>query len=188
MGIHTAGILSHRASNAEWSKTDPFLTQVAMILLFTPTCWWIVVVDNLNIYALDVLLRGPIYKHYNDVIMRTMASQLTGVSIVCSTVGSGADQRKHQSSASLVFVWGIHRWPVNSPNKGLGPVLLTATWRCRKNFSQWECSFHWKLRCHWLEFLRQRQIAVVRHGPVTRKMFPSDDVIMKQFVIVCSTV
>ena len=49
--------------------------------------------------------------------MRTMASQLTGVSIVCSTVGSGADQRKHQSSASLAFVRGIHRWPVNSPHK-----------------------------------------------------------------------
>ena len=32
---------------------------------------------------------------YNDVIMSTMASQITGVSIVCSTVGSGADQRKH---------------------------------------------------------------------------------------------
>ena len=26
--------------------------------------------------------------------------------------------KKHQSSASLVFVWGIHRWPVNSPHKG----------------------------------------------------------------------
>ena len=46
-----------------------------------------------------------------------------------------------------------------------GPCLTTATWRCRKNFSQWERSFHWKLRCHWLEFLRQRQIAVVRQGP-----------------------
>ena len=46
-----------------------------------------------------------------------------------------------------------------------GPCLTTATWRCRKNFSQWECSFLWKLRCHWLEFLRQRQIAVVRQGP-----------------------
>ena len=32
---------------------------------------------------------------------------------------SGAGQRKHQSSASLAFVWGIHRWPVNSPHKGL---------------------------------------------------------------------
>ena len=40
--------------------------------------------------------------------MSTMASQITGVSIVCSTVGSGADQRKHQSSTSLAFVRGIH--------------------------------------------------------------------------------
>ena len=46
-----------------------------------------------------------------------------------------------------------------------GLCLTTATWRCRKNFSQWECSFHWKLRWNWLEFLRQHQIAVVRQGP-----------------------
>ena len=50
--------------------------------------------------------------------MSEMASQITGVSIVCSTVFSGADQRKHQSSASLAFVWGIHRWPVNATHKG----------------------------------------------------------------------
>ena len=55
--------------------------------------------------------------HYNDVIMSAMASQITGVSIVCSTVGSGADQGKHQRSTSLAFVWGIHRSPVNSPHK-----------------------------------------------------------------------
>ena len=64
--------------------------------------------------------------------MSEMASQITEVVIVCSIVGSGADQRKHQSFASLAFVQGIHRWPVNSPHK----------------------------------------------GPVTRKMFPFDDVIM----------
>ena len=57
-------------------------------------------------------------KHYSDVIMSAMASQLNGVPIVCSNVSSGADQRKHQSSASLAFVRGIHRWPVNSPHKG----------------------------------------------------------------------
>ena len=39
------------------------------------------------------------------------------LTIVYSTVFSGADHRKHQSSTSLVFVWGIHRWPVNSPHK-----------------------------------------------------------------------
>ena len=72
-------------------------------------------------------------KHYDDVIMSTIASQITSLTIVYSTIYSGVDQSKHQSSASLAFVWGIHRGPVNSPHK-------------------------------W---------------PVTRKMFPFDDVIMK---------
>ena len=57
--------------------------------------------------------------HYSDVKMSTMASQITGVSIVYLTISSGADQRKHQSFASLAFVRGIHRWPVNSHHKGL---------------------------------------------------------------------
>ena len=72
--------------------------------------------------------------HYSDVIMSAMASQITCVPIVYSAVCSGTDQRKHQSSASLALVRGIHRWPVNSPHK----------------------------------------------GPVTRKIFPFDDVIMLQ--------
>ena len=49
--------------------------------------------------------------------MCEMASQTTCVSIVCSTVSSGTDQRKHQISASLALVRGIHRWPVDSPQK-----------------------------------------------------------------------
>ena len=60
-------------------------------------------------------------QHYNDIIMSMMASQITSLTIVYSTVYSGSDQRKHQSSASLAFVRGIHRWPVNSPHKG--PVM-----------------------------------------------------------------
>ena len=55
---------------------------------------------------------------YYDVIMGAMASQITSLTIVYSTVYAGADQRKYQSSASLAFVMGIHRWPVNSPHKG----------------------------------------------------------------------
>ena len=58
------------------------------------------------------------YLHYSDVIMGPMVSQITSFTIVYSTVYSGADKRKHQSSASLAFVWGIHRSPVNSPHKG----------------------------------------------------------------------
>ena len=64
---------------------------------------------------------------YSDIIMSTMASQITCISIIYSTVCPGADQRKHLSPVSLTFVrhWpfvrGIHRWPVNSPHKG--PVM-----------------------------------------------------------------
>ena len=47
--------------------------------------------------------------HYSDVIMSAMAFQITGLTIVYSTVYSGADQRKHRSSASLAFVQGIQR-------------------------------------------------------------------------------
>ena len=54
---------------------------------------------------------------YTDVIMGEMVSQITSLTIVYSTVYSGADQRKHQSSASLAFVRGIYRGPVNSPHK-----------------------------------------------------------------------
>ena len=54
----------------------------------------------------------------SDVIMSAMASEITGVSVVYSTVCSGADHRKYQSPASLAFVRGIHRWLVDSLHKG----------------------------------------------------------------------
>ena len=55
--------------------------------------------------------------HYSDVIMSMMASQITSLMIVNLTFYSGTDQRKHQSSAPLAFVRGIHRWLVNSLHK-----------------------------------------------------------------------
>ena len=85
-------------------------------------------------YILSSPGEKPFPYHYSDVIMGVMASQITSLTIVHSTVYSDADQRKHQSSASLAFVRGIHQGPVNSPHK-------------------------------W---------------PVTRKMFPFDDVIMTE--------
>ena len=48
--------------------------------------------------------------HHTDVIMSAMASQITSLTTVYSTVDSGTDERKHQISASLAFVWVIHRW------------------------------------------------------------------------------
>ena len=64
--------------------------------------------------------------------MGAMASQITSLTIVYSTVNSGADQRKHKSPASLAFVLGIHRWPVNSrtngPLSGKCFHLITSSW------------------------------------------------------------
>ena len=61
--------------------------------------------------------------HYNDVVIGAMTSQISSLTIVCSTIYSCADQIKHQSFASLAFLREIHRWPVNSPHKG------PATWK-----------------------------------------------------------
>ena len=76
------------------------------------------------------------FPHYDDVIMDAIVSLITSLMIVYSTIYSDADQRKHQSSASLAFVWGIQGGPVNPPHK-------------------------------W---------------PVTRKIFPFDDVIMLHYM------
>ena len=63
--------------------------------------------------VLGILVSG----HYSDIIIVAMSSQITSLTIVYSTAHSGADQTKHQRFASLAFVWGIHRWPVNSLHK-----------------------------------------------------------------------
>ena len=55
------------------------------------------------------IVHRDITPHYIDVIMTTMASQITSLMVVYSYVYSDSDQRIHQSSASLAFVWGIHR-------------------------------------------------------------------------------
>ena len=103
------------------------------------TAWWVALVAVMfDTISVDVSLKSlpGVYDatpyHNNDVIMGVIASQITSLTIVYATVYSDTDQRKYQSSASLAFVRGIHRGPVNSPHK-------------------------------W---------------PVTRKLFPFDDVIM----------
>ena len=78
---------------------------VNVVILYQTTgnaCW------SLTSYPCHAPV-GLYFRSYNDVIMSTIASQITCLPIVCSTVYSGADQRKHQSSASLAFVRGIHR-------------------------------------------------------------------------------
>ena len=73
---------------------------------------------KLTVEKSEAWVSDYIYVHYGDVIMGAIASQFTSITIVYSTVYSDADQRKHQSSASLAFVRGIHR----------GPVIFTYKW------------------------------------------------------------
>ena len=74
--------------------------------------------DYSNIFIIYIYIYMAIYiktetaiiaNHYDDVIMTTMAAQITSLTVVYSTVYWDANQRKHQSSASLAFVWEIHR-------------------------------------------------------------------------------
>ena len=77
------------------------------------------------------------FVHYDDVIMGTIASQITSLTSVYSIVYSGADQSKHQSSASLAFVWGIHRdrWipRTNGQLRGKCFHLMTSSWNTLKS-------------------------------------------------------
>ena len=64
--------------------------------------------------------------------MTTIASEVTSLTVVYSTVYSDVDQRKHQSSASLAFVWGIHRdrWIPRTKGQLRGKCfhLMTSSW------------------------------------------------------------
>ena len=152
--------------------------------------------------------------------MTAMASQTTSLVIVYSTVYSGAYWSKHQSSASLAFVRGIHRGPVNSPHKwpvtrimfpfddvimnqcqttSCNPhspsawIRITLQWRHNgpdgvSNHQPYDCLLSRLFRRRSkktssasLAFLRGIHwwpVNSPHEGPVTRKMFPFDDVIM----------
>ena len=71
--------------------------------------------------------------HYDDVIMSAIASQITSLTVVYSTVYWGADQRKHQSSALLAFVWGIHRdrWIPRTKGQLRGKCFHLMTSSCK---------------------------------------------------------
>ena len=83
---------------------------------------------NIRSWSMGRVLTQTANHHYDDIIMTAMASQITSLTSVYSTVYSGADQRKHQSSASLAFVRGIHRRPVNSPHKGGSNAENVSIW------------------------------------------------------------
>ena len=71
--------------------------------------------------------------HYSDAIMGAMAFQITSLTIVYSTVYSDADQRKHQSSASLAFVREFtgDRWIPHTNGQLRGKCFHLMTSSCR---------------------------------------------------------
>ena len=91
---------------------------------------------NILATSLDTLMPGFFYSllHYNDVIMNTMAFQITSLTIVYSMVCSGADQRKHQSSASLDFVREIHRGLYHNLTDDQSTMVQVMYW-CRPTTS-----------------------------------------------------
>ena len=99
-------------------KSAGLLVDDKLTLVQMMACFQMAPAPKLTKFYKDIFRnQGLAYVHCSDVIMGAMASQITILKIVYSTVYSGADQRKHQSSASLAFMRGIHRWPVNSPHK-----------------------------------------------------------------------
>ena len=60
--------------------------------------------------------------------MGAIATQITSLTIVYSTVYSDADQRRHQSSVSLAFVWIIHRGPGLFPAQMASYVENVSIW------------------------------------------------------------
>ena len=92
--------------------------------------------------------------------MSAMASQIISVSIVCSTVCSGADKKKTSKLRALAFVRGIHRWPVNSQHKGPETwknvsiswrhhaILTVCHMRCSRDAAKWKCTDEFVLFIH----------------------------------------
>ena len=119
--------------------SDSIEIHLHFFLYFSSLRWYLIffLVEIGTVSTFDVLATQKLRHQHSWFTLQWRYNEHDGVSItsltiVYSTVYSCADQRKHQNSASLAFVRGIHRWPVNSHHK----------------------------------------------GPVTRKMFPFDDVIM----------
>ena len=112
--VHTASTRTLRRAHAHAS--DKCVIYVNFIYRIKRQC--LISLFRLAMYIGGTLIKNYLltyylYRlHYDDVIMGAMASQITSLAIVYSTVYSDANQRKHQSSASLAFVWEFtgDRW------------------------------------------------------------------------------
>ena len=83
---------------------------------------------------LIVFSTDRIKENYSDVIIGAIASQIASPTSVYPTVYSGANKQNIKGSASLAFVWGIHRdrWipRTNGQYRGKCFHLMTSSWHC----------------------------------------------------------
>ena len=109
-----------------YCRSDPSIAQIAkqnisrytllicLVMFENVRVWKPYIWGEWVIHLTDQTRLSSSLSHYSDVIMSVMASQITGVSIVYSSLCPAADQRKHQSSASLAFVGEFtgDQWPL----------------------------------------------------------------------------
>ena len=117
----SGSVNNHEAGDLRRNRAHYDVTVIKYVFKFKCTSPWDPWVKA-TYFSLLSVAHFPLFwsldKHFIDVIMTTMASQITSLMVVHSIVYSGADQRKHQSSASLAFVRGIHRDRWISRTKG----------------------------------------------------------------------
>ena len=130
-----------RGISPRWVSELLWLKGTSIFVIFIPLAR---LVSKLNFQMFCYELKND-YHYINDAIMSAIASKITSLTNVYSTVYSDADQRKHQSSASLAFVRWIHRWAVNSPHRASNAEnasiwcrhhdFAVAFWHCKSSQS-----------------------------------------------------
>ena len=158
-----SALLALCAGNSPVPVNSPHKGQWRGALMFTLICTGIN--DWVNNREAGDLRRH--LDHYDVSVM--MASQITSPLILYSHVYWGGDQRKHQSSASLAFVMGIRRWPMNSLHKEPvtrkmfpfdGVIMFCSHW--------WHCKLSEdNLQCHqgsWSWHYDNSQFSLIRHN------------------------
>ena len=96
--------------SVRWLITGPYVMQINKLCYVSSRCSWMIAMC-VAVFYIKRCRRC-------DASLLWRHNGRDGVSNHHPNDYSGADQIKHQSSASLALVWGIHRWPVNSPHQG----------------------------------------------------------------------
>ena len=105
-----------------WSLPSAFSVMIGAIILTTFPFLCGVFIANIYFWV----------KHYGDVIVGAMASQITSLTIVYSTVYSGTDQRNIKAPRHWPLCreftddwWIPHKWPVTRKMFAFDDVIMT---------------------------------------------------------------